>query len=97
MQNAAYIAENKGLSVIDAVFNALSISGYKNLTTQEVIIQSRHKSTLTWFKKQSMYKLMYMIDGDIGSADDLAIKDIKSFADIVAVSKESIFTVNQGF
>lgn len=94
---AAYLAEKKGMGIIDAVLNSLSKAGYNNQTTQEVVIQSTNKSVLTRLKGQSKYKLMYMVDEDIRSADDLSIKDIKSFADFVAVSKKSVYPQSASF
>ncbi|KAI3870561.1 hypothetical protein MKX03_022754 [Papaver bracteatum] len=91
IEHAAYLAEKEGLGIIDAVIDVLNKSGYKNETTQEVIIQSTNKAVLTAFKAQSGYKRMYMVDEDISFIDDSSIKDIKSFADSVAISKESIF------
>ncbi|OVA06575.1 Glycerophosphoryl diester phosphodiesterase [Macleaya cordata] len=97
IEHAAYLAEKQGLGITDAVLDVLSKSGYKNQTTQEVIIQSTNKAVLTKFKKQSGYRLMYMVDENIRSATNSSIEDIKSFADSVAVSKESIFPDNQLF
>ncbi|KAI3971817.1 hypothetical protein MKW92_046725 [Papaver armeniacum] len=97
MQHAAYLAEKQGLGITDAVIDVLNKSGYKNGTTKNVIIQSTNKAVLTAFKAQSRYKRLYMIDEDISFVDDSSIKDIQSFADSVAISKESIFTSEQLF
>ncbi|KAI3920437.1 hypothetical protein MKX01_000776 [Papaver californicum] len=91
IEHAAYLAEKQGLGITDAVIDVLNKSGYQKETTQEVIIQSTNKAVLTAFKAQSRYKRMYMVDEDISFIDDSSIKDIKSFADSVAISKESIF------
>ncbi|KAI3892579.1 hypothetical protein MKW92_048464 [Papaver armeniacum] len=91
IEHAAYLAEKQGLGITDAVIDVLYKSGYNNQTTQEVIIQSTSKAVLTAFKEQSRYKCMYMVNEDVSSIEDSAIKDIKSFADSVVISKESIF------
>ncbi|XP_026448050.1 glycerophosphodiester phosphodiesterase GDPDL4-like isoform X2 [Papaver somniferum] len=91
IEHAAYLADKQGLGITDSVIDVLNKSGYKNETTQEVIIQSTNKAVLTAFKAQSSYKRMYMVDEDISFIDDSSIKDIKSFADSVAIGKESIF------
>ncbi|XP_026448048.1 glycerophosphodiester phosphodiesterase GDPDL4-like [Papaver somniferum] len=97
IEHAAYLAEKQGLGVTGAVIDVLNKSGYKNQTAQEVIIQSTNKAVLTTFKAQSGYKRMYMVDEDISSIDDSSIEDITSFADSVAISKESIFPSEQLF
>ncbi|XP_026438355.1 glycerophosphodiester phosphodiesterase GDPDL4-like [Papaver somniferum] len=91
IEHAAYLADKQGLGITDSIIDVLNKSGYKNETTQEVIIQSTNKAVLTAFKSQSRYKRMYMVDEDISFIDDSSIKDIKSFADSVAIGKESIF------
>ncbi|KAL5711584.1 glycerophosphodiester phosphodiesterase [Ranunculus cassubicifolius] len=96
IENAAYLATVRGVSITDAVTDALSKAGYNNQTTRNVIIQSTDKAVLTRFKEQTKYSRMYMVDKDIRSADDSSIKDIKSFADYVTVSKDSVYT-ERGF
>ncbi|KAL5700166.1 glycerophosphodiester phosphodiesterase [Ranunculus cassubicifolius] len=91
IENAAYLATERGMSITDAVTDALNKAGYNNQTTRNVIIQSTDKAVLTRFKEQTKYSRMYMVDKDIRSADDSSIKDIKSFADYVTVRKDSVF------
>lgn len=88
LQNAADLAEKKGMSITDAVLDE---------TTQETVIQSTNKSVLTRIREKSKYKIVDKVDEDIRSVDDLSLKDINSFADPVAVTKESVFPKSGGF
>ncbi|XP_010252665.1 PREDICTED: glycerophosphodiester phosphodiesterase GDPDL3-like [Nelumbo nucifera] len=97
IENAAYLAESLGLSVTNAVIDALNQSGYNNQTNQKVMIQSSNRSVLIKFKEKTNYQLVYKIDEDIRDADDSSIKDIKQFAHSVAITKESVFPTNQLF
>ncbi|KAF7815952.1 glycerophosphodiester phosphodiesterase GDPDL3-like [Senna tora] len=91
IENAAYLAEKKGLSVTDAVMDTLSKAGYAKPGAQKVMIQSTNSSVLMKFKEKSHYELVYKIDEDISDAVDSAVKDIKNFADSVVVKKTSVF------
>lgn len=91
LQNAVFVAENLGISVIDGVISALEDTGYNNLSALEVTIQSTDSSVLKNMKQQTKYKLMYMIDRTIQDAALSSVTDIKSFADSVAVNKKSIY------
>ncbi|KAH7860403.1 hypothetical protein Vadar_013070 [Vaccinium darrowii] len=88
IENAAYLAENQGLSVIDAVLDALK---NVSLNNQAVMIQSSNSSVLIKIKEVSNYELVYKVDEDIRDADTSTIKEIKKFADSVVVSKASVF------
>ncbi|KAJ6819806.1 glycerophosphodiester phosphodiesterase GDPDL3-like [Iris pallida] len=61
------------------------------------MIQSTNSSVLTNFKKKTNYKLVYMVDESIGSADPSALADMRKFANAVAVNKKSIYPDNQAF
>lgn len=63
-QNAAYLAENQGLSVTDAVLDIMSKSGYSNQTGKKTMIQSSDSSVLKKFKSSSDYGLVYQVDED---------------------------------
>ncbi|GMN51729.1 hypothetical protein TIFTF001_020866 [Ficus carica] len=94
---ASYLAEEQSLSVTDAVLNALSKAGFDNLTTPKVMIQSSNSSVLLKFKEKSHYELVYKIDENIRSIDDVSMEDIKGFAHSVVVSKATVFPDTQLF
>ena len=97
MQHAAFLAEKLGFGVTDAVIKALEDAGFNNQTAQEVMIQSTNSSVLSKFKRQTSYKLVYMVDETISNADASSLSDIKKFASSVAVSKKSIYPVSEAF
>lgn len=96
-QNAAYLADKQGLSVIDAVIGALSKAGYDKPGSQKVYIQSTNSSVLLKFKEKTSYELVYKIDETIGDAANAAVEDIKSFASSVVVNKDSVIPNNNLF
>ncbi|XP_043691000.1 glycerophosphodiester phosphodiesterase GDPDL4-like isoform X2 [Telopea speciosissima] len=95
VENAAYLAEYQGLSVIDAVFDSLDKSGYNNQTIQKVMIQSTNSSVLKVFKEKTSYELVYQVDETIRDALNSSIEGIKGFAHSVSLTKETIFPENQ--
>lgn len=95
IENAAYLAEKQGLSVTDAVTEALGKAGY-NKTTQKVMIQSANSSVLKKFKGKS-YDLVYEVDETIRDATNSTITEIKSFASSVLVAKGSVYSIHGGF
>uniref|UniRef100_A0A5B6Z502 glycerophosphodiester phosphodiesterase n=1 Tax=Davidia involucrata TaxID=16924 RepID=A0A5B6Z502_DAVIN len=97
IENAAYLAEKQGLSVTDAVFNALSEAGYNNQTVKKVMIQSTNSSVLMKFKERRNYERVYRIDEIIRDALNLTILDIKKFASSVVIGKSSVFPENIAF
>ncbi|EXB81079.1 putative glycerophosphoryl diester phosphodiesterase 2 [Morus notabilis] len=91
IDHAAYLAEEQGLSVTDAVLDALSKAGFDTLTAPKVLIQSSNSAVLQKFKEKNNYELVYKIDEKIRSIDEPTLKDIKSFADSVVINKASVF------
>ncbi|KAH0459027.1 hypothetical protein IEQ34_011841 [Dendrobium chrysotoxum] len=91
IENAAFLIEKVGSSVIDGVISALNDTGYNKQSALEVTIQSSDSSVLVKMRQQTKYKLMYRIDESIRDAAASSIADIKKFADFVAVNKESIY------
>lgn len=90
VQNAPYLAEKLGLSVIDGVLKVLSEAGYNNQTKMKVMIQSTNSSVLNKIKGNSNYELVYEVDEKIRDAANSTVEDIKSFAHSVVVSKSSV-------
>ncbi|XP_004491450.1 glycerophosphodiester phosphodiesterase GDPDL3-like [Cicer arietinum] len=97
VENAAYLAEKQGLSVTDAVIDALSKAGYDKPGSQKVYIQSTNSSVLLKFKEKTSYELVYKIDETVGDVADAAVEDIKSFAGSVVVDKVSVFPRDVAF
>ncbi|KAK7299978.1 hypothetical protein RJT34_10809 [Clitoria ternatea] len=97
VENAAYLAQKQGLGVTDSVIDALSKAGYDNSTAQKVYIQSTDSSVLQKFKEKTNYELVYKINDDVGDIANAAVKDIKSFASSVVISKKSVFPDDEKF
>ncbi|KAE9614758.1 hypothetical protein Lal_00036040 [Lupinus albus] len=97
IENAAYLEEKQGLSVTNAVLNALQKVGCDKPGSQKVMIQSSHSSVLKIFKEKSKYERLYKVDKSIGDALDSAVEDIKSFSDSVVIGKASVIPQSEGF
>ncbi|KAA0048165.1 glycerophosphodiester phosphodiesterase GDPDL4-like [Cucumis melo var. makuwa] len=98
IENAAYLAKDQGLSVTDAVLSSLSKAGYDNQTAVKVLIQSPDSAVLMKFKQENKnYELVYKVDPPISDVLNTTVEDIKSFADSVTITKNSVFPVNQFF
>ncbi|KAJ4981179.1 hypothetical protein NE237_032016 [Protea cynaroides] len=97
VENAAYLAEYQGLSVIDAVIDSLHKFGYNNRTVQKVMILSTNSSVLKEFKKKTSYELVYDVDENISDALNSSIIEIKGFAHSVLITKQTIFPASDGF
>ncbi|KAL6544526.1 hypothetical protein OROMI_023388 [Orobanche minor] len=96
IENAAYLAENQGLGVTDAVLSALNETG-RNQTTKKIMIRSSDSSVLKEFESTDSYELVYLVDEDVRDILDSAILEIKSFASSVVVSKRSVYPTDQAF
>ncbi|CAN6914879.1 unnamed protein product, partial [Brassica oleracea] len=97
VENAAYLRENQGIDVVKAVLDTLTQTGYTNITTKKVMIQSTNSSVLLDFKKQSRYETVYKVEETIRDILDSAIEDIKAFASAVVIVKSSVFPDSEGF
>ncbi|ERN18301.1 hypothetical protein AMTRI_Chr10g230030 [Amborella trichopoda] len=97
IEYAAYLAEKRGLGVIDTVITALHDAGYDNQMRQQVMIQSTDSSVLTAFKQKTKYKIVYEVENAISGVQNMAIDDLKGFADAVAVRRSSLFSFHGSF
>ncbi|XP_010474164.1 PREDICTED: glycerophosphodiester phosphodiesterase GDPDL1-like [Camelina sativa] len=97
VENVVYLREKQGLDVIRAVLDTLTETGYNNITTTKVMIQSTNSSVLREFKKQSKYETVYRIEETISDILDSAIQDIKKFANAVVIGKSSVFPATKRF
>ncbi|KAB1224994.1 putative glycerophosphoryl diester phosphodiesterase 2 [Morella rubra] len=85
------LRQKQGLTVTDAVIDALSKAGYDNPTSLKVLIQSSNSSVLLKFKDKKDYELVYKVNENFADVPDTTVQNIKTFADSVVVSKESVF------
>ncbi|CAF2099774.1 unnamed protein product, partial [Brassica napus] len=93
IEYAAYLATHQGISIVDAVLYELKRA------TSQVLIQSTDKAVLIEFKekgKMTNEELVYAVDEDIHDVADSAIKDIKSFAGSIVISKKSVVPYSEG-
>lgn len=97
LQNAAYLAQNERLDIVDSVIKALDSVGYNNQTKQSVMIQSVDSAVLIKLKESVNYTLVYKVSRPIGGILPSAIQEIKKFANAVSVGRESVFTLNEFF
>ncbi|KAL5987994.1 hypothetical protein ACLOJK_035757 [Asimina triloba] len=97
IENALFLAEKLSLDLTDAVIKALSTAGYDNQTALDVMIQSSNSAVLEKLKQQTKYKRLYEVDESIRDAQNSSLLEIKSFADHVAIKKNSVYPENKAF
>ncbi|KAG2682454.1 hypothetical protein I3760_11G192500 [Carya illinoinensis] len=91
------IENAQGVRVADAVNEVLIKAGFNKQTSLKVMIQSSNSSVLMKFKGKSNYECVYKADGSIADGPDSTIKNIKTFADSVVVTKDFIFPDFEAF
>ncbi|KAL5214491.1 hypothetical protein ABZP36_003643 [Zizania latifolia] len=94
VEHAAFVAEELGFDMVDAVIKALEAAGYNKQTAQKVLIESTNSSVLVKFKQQTKYDLVYMINEEVKDATPSSLAAIKKFADAVSVEGSCIFPEN---
>lgn len=97
IEHAAFMVEQLGYGVIDAVISALQVAGYDNQTALEVMIMSTNSPVLIEFQEKTNYKLVYQVDEPIRGADSSTLADIKKFSDAVAIDRQSIYPESAQF
>ncbi|XP_043712512.1 glycerophosphodiester phosphodiesterase GDPDL7-like [Telopea speciosissima] len=90
IENAAYLASNKGFSITDAVAKALRNATFDKQVTQQVLIQSDDSAVLTEFKKVPTYKRVLYIKDVTSGAPKSTAEQIKKFADAVNLQRSSV-------
>ncbi|XP_052181862.1 glycerophosphodiester phosphodiesterase GDPDL6-like [Diospyros lotus] len=90
IQNAAYLASNKGLNMTDAVATALSNANFDKQLTQKVLIQSDDSQVLSRFKGNQNYQKVLFISNTISAAPNTTVAKIRKYADAVSVRRSSI-------
>ncbi|KAL7217130.1 hypothetical protein ACSBR1_028943 [Camellia fascicularis] len=97
IEDAAYLAENQGLSVTDVVLNTIKNSSLSSQTVKKIMVQSSNSSVLIKLNQESNYELVYKVDENIRDADAVTITDIKKFANSVVISKSSVFPDSRAY
>ncbi|TKY57363.1 Glycerophosphodiester phosphodiesterase GDPDL4 [Spatholobus suberectus] len=92
-----FLSLTQNQTSLSGVVIIVETAGYDKPGPQKVYIQSTNSSVLLNFKEKTSYELVYKIDENVGDAANAAVKDIKSFASSVIVSKDSVFSSNSKF
>lgn len=92
IQNAGYLASNKGLDIVSTVTSVLSNATFDKQSTQQVMIKSDDTSVLAKFKEEfPTYRRVYRMEEIISDAPKASVDEIKKYADAVDVRRPSIF------
>ncbi|XP_073052256.1 glycerophosphodiester phosphodiesterase GDPDL6-like isoform X2 [Primulina eburnea] len=97
IQNAAYLASNKNLDIVDTVSTALTNASFDKQLTQKVLIQSDDSSVLLKFKNFPNYQRVFYINPSISGAPHQVAQDVKKYADAVFVHRDAIVMASDSF
>jgi len=97
IENAAYLASNKSLDIIETVSTALSNASFDKQSTQKVLIQSDDSSVLLKFKGIPTYQRVLEIKKDVSGTPDELAQEVKKYADAINVIRRSIITSTDTF
>ncbi|KAJ8548947.1 hypothetical protein K7X08_030913 [Anisodus acutangulus] len=96
IENAAYLAANKGLDIVGAVTTALSNATLDKQSTQKVLIMSGESSVLDKFKDIPTYEKVLHIKKQVEFVTNETSLEIKKHADAVFLHKHSLYTQFRG-
>lgn len=96
VENAAYLAANKGLDIVGAVTTALSNATLDKQSTQKVLIMSGESSVLDKFKDIPTYQKVLHIKKQVEFVTNETALEIKKHADAVFLHKHSLYTQFRG-
>ncbi|CAN4105457.1 unnamed protein product [Withania somnifera] len=96
IENAGYLAANKGLDIVDAVTTTLSNATLDKQSTQKVLIMSGESSVLDKFKDISNYQKVLHIKKQVEFVTNETALEIKKHADAVFLHKHSLYTQFRG-
>ncbi|KAJ6863371.1 hypothetical protein NC652_040046 [Populus alba x Populus x berolinensis] len=97
LQNAAYLASQKGLDIVSAVNTAFGNATFGKQSTQKVLIQSDDTSVLSKFKNVPAYTRVLYLKDEISDAPRTPVEEIKKYADAVTLPRFSIVPTVNGF
>ncbi|XP_011033465.1 PREDICTED: glycerophosphodiester phosphodiesterase GDPDL6-like [Populus euphratica] len=97
IENAAYLASQKGLDIVSAVNTALGNATFDKQSTQKVLIQSDDTSVLSKFQNVPAYSRVLYLKDEIGDAPKTPVGEIKKYADAVTLPRFSIVPTSDGF
>ncbi|KAJ6731771.1 GLYCEROPHOSPHODIESTER PHOSPHODIESTERASE GDPDL6-RELATED [Salix purpurea] len=97
IENAAYLASQKGLDIVSAANTALSNATFDKQSTQKVLIQSEDTSVLSKFKNVPAYSRVLYLKDEISDAPRTPVEEIKKYADAVTLPRFSIVPTVNGF
>ncbi|GFY91329.1 SHV3-like 4 [Actinidia rufa] len=90
IQNAAYLASKKDLSISDVVATTLSNATFDKQSTQKVLIQSDDSAVLTKFSNVATYERVLFIKEEVSKVPKETLDEIKKFANSVHLQRSSI-------
>uniref|UniRef100_A0A6N2MQM7 glycerophosphodiester phosphodiesterase n=1 Tax=Salix viminalis TaxID=40686 RepID=A0A6N2MQM7_SALVM len=97
IENAAYLASQKGLDIVSVVNTALSNATFDKQSTQKVLIQSDDTSVLSKFQNVPAYTRVLYLKDEISDAPKTPVGEIKKYADAVTLPRFSIVPTIDGF
>ncbi|KAJ6857376.1 glycerophosphodiester phosphodiesterase GDPDL6-like [Populus alba x Populus x berolinensis] len=97
IENAAYLASQKGLDIVSAVNTAFGNATFGKQSTQKVLIQSDDTSVLSKFKNVPAYSRVLYLKDEISDAPRKPVEEIKKYADAVTLPRFSIVPTVNGF